>query len=181
MVISAVAKSAPSAQGFVIFGSLKLRCALGKSGRTASKREGDGATPAGRWRLLRVYYRPDRLMRPRTRLPVVALRPSDGWCDAIGDRNYNRPVRLPYPASHERLWRNDGLYDLIVVLDYNIAPRRQMLGSAIFMHVARQGYKPTLGCVALSRPDLLRLLASCGPQTAIDVSLANQRGRRGLR
>ncbi len=181
MLITAAAKSAPSGQGFIIFGSMKLKCALGRGGRSVAKTEGDGATPAGRWQLLRVYYRPDRLLRPKTRLPVVALRQSDGWCDAVGDRNYNRPVRLPYPGSHERLWRNDSLYDLIVVLDYNITSRRQMRGSAIFMHVASPVYKPTLGCVALARHHLLRLIASCNSQTEIDVGLVNQRGRRGLR
>ena len=139
-------------------GGLRFPCALGRSGRRPDKREGDGATPAGSFALRQVFYRPDRLLRPRTRLPVAALRPNDGWCDDLDDRNYNRLVRHPYPASAERLWRDDHLYDLIVVLGYNEAPRVRGRGSAIFVHVAGPGFKPTGGCVALTRPHLLRLI-----------------------
>lgn len=155
--------------GVVALGALLLPCALGRSGRSPRKREGDGATPAGRYRLLRVLYRPDRVRRPRTRLPVAAIRPADGWCDAPVDRNYNRPVRLPYPASSETLWRPDQLYDLVVVLDHNARPRVRGAGSAIFMHVARPGYLPTEGCIALDRRHLLRLLERAGPGTSIGI------------
>lgn len=144
--------------------------ALGRSGRRVTKREGDGATPVGRWRLLRVLYRPDRVPRPRTGLPVRPITPADGWCDAPGDRNYNRPVRLPYPASAERLWRDDRLYDLVVVLDHNQRPRVQGAGSAIFMHVARPGLQPTEGCIALERTHLLRLLARLSPGAILQVT-----------
>lgn len=144
--------------------------ALGRSGRRATKREGDGATPVGRWRLLRVLYRPDRVPRPRTGLPVRPITPADGWCDAPGDRNYNRPVRLPYPANAERLWRDDHLYDLVVVLDHNQRPRFQGAGSAIFMHVARPGLQPTEGCIALERAHLLRLLARLRRGAVIHVT-----------
>jgi L,D-peptidoglycan transpeptidase YkuD (ErfK/YbiS/YcfS/YnhG family) len=139
----------------VKLGGLVFPCALGRSGRRARKREGDGATPVGCWRLLTVLYRPDRGRRPVTGLPVRRLAPADGWCDAPADRNYNRPVRHPYPASAERLWRADGLYDLIVVLSHNARPRVRGAGSAVFMHVARPGYAPTEGCIAL-RPEHLR-------------------------
>lgn len=87
---------------------------------------------------------------------------SDGWCDAPSDRNYNRPVQLPYPASTERMWRDDGLYDVVGILDHNARPRMRGRGSAIFLHVARDGYRPTEGCVALSRRDLMRVLAIVG-------------------
>jgi L,D-peptidoglycan transpeptidase YkuD (ErfK/YbiS/YcfS/YnhG family) len=139
-------------------GGLQCPCALGRAGCRARKREGDGATPVGRWPMLRVLYRPDRVPRPRTKLPARPIRESDGWCDAPADRNYNRPVRLPYPASAEAMWRHDGLYDLVVVLDYNVRPRLRGRGSAIFMHVAKPGYAPTEGCIALARPHLLRIL-----------------------
>ena len=95
-----------------------------------------------------------------------AIRPRDGWCDAPADRNYNRPVRHPYPASAERLWRADGLYDVVVVLGYNDRPRVRGRGSAIFMHVARPGYAPTEGCIALARPHLLRVLDAAGSARA---------------
>ncbi|MBC8050752.1 MAG: L,D-transpeptidase family protein [Chitinophagales bacterium] len=181
MQIPLSTRSPRASSGFVMFGPLRLKCALGRTGVSVAKFEGDGATPTGRFRLLRVYYRPDRLSRPKTQIPIFALRSTDGWCDATDDRNYNRHVRLPYPASHERLWRTDSLYDIIVVMDYNITSRRQMRGSAIFIHVVRAGYKPTLGCVALSRPDLLRLIACCNSNTEIQIGGSPQRGRRGLR
>ena len=133
------------------------------------KREGDGATPMGCWRLVQVLYRPDRVRRPRTALPVRPLRPSEGWCDAAGDRNYNRPVRHPYPASAEELWRKDGLYDVVIVLDHNQHPRVQGLGSAVFVHVAGPGFAPTAGCIALARHDLLRLLTRVGPHAFVRV------------
>ena len=135
-------------------------CALGRTGRRALKREGDGATPRGNFRLEWVYYRPDRCPRPRTGLAVRTIAPDAGWCDAPADRNYNRPICHPYPASAENMWRSDGLYDVVVVLDCNRRPRIRSCGSAIFMHVARPGLTPTEGCIALRRPDLLRLLAT---------------------
>jgi L,D-peptidoglycan transpeptidase YkuD (ErfK/YbiS/YcfS/YnhG family) len=150
-------------------GPLAFACALGRAGCLARKREGDGATPVGQWQLRRVLYRADRTPRPRTALPVRAIRRDDGWCDAGTDRNYNRPVRHPYPASAERLWRIDQLYDVIVLLGYNDAPRRRGRGSAIFMHVARPGLEPTEGCIALARPHLLRLIERVGPQTSVAV------------
>jgi L,D-peptidoglycan transpeptidase YkuD (ErfK/YbiS/YcfS/YnhG family) len=156
-------------KGTLALGPMRFQCALGRSGRRANKREGDGATPCGRFRLVRVLYRSDRRPRPRTGLPVSAIGPDDGWCDAAGDRNYNRPVRLPYPASAERMWREDGLYDLVVVLDHNTRPRMRGAGSAIFLHVARTGFRPTEGCVALSERTLERLLFHLGPRATIGI------------
>jgi L,D-peptidoglycan transpeptidase YkuD (ErfK/YbiS/YcfS/YnhG family) len=160
----------PGAQRAILTcGGLRFPCALGRSGRRADKREGDGATPIGRFALRQVFYRPDRLMRPRTGLPIDALHPSDGWCDDPDDRNYNRFVSHPYPAVAEHLWREDHLYDLIVVLGYNEAPRVRGRGSAIFMHVASPGIKPTAGCVALTRPHLLRLIARLSSGATIKI------------
>jgi L,D-peptidoglycan transpeptidase YkuD (ErfK/YbiS/YcfS/YnhG family) len=115
----------------------------------------------------RIYYRPDRVSRPRAYCPVLASRPTDGWCDAVGDRNYNRWVKHPYPASAERLWREDDLYDVVIVLSFNEVPRIQGLGSAIFIHCARPGYPPTAGCIALARAQLLRLLERLPPRARI--------------
>jgi L,D-peptidoglycan transpeptidase YkuD (ErfK/YbiS/YcfS/YnhG family) len=161
--------SASSPRGWLRLGGLKFPCALGRTGCRARKREGDGATPVGRWRIRAVLYRPDRVRRPRTLLPVLPIRPYDGWCDAPADRNYNRPVRHPYPASAERLWRADALYDVVVVLSCNDRPRVRGRCSAIFMHVARPGYAPTEGCIALARPHLLRLLERLGPRSEVAV------------
>ena len=146
-----------------------FRCALGATGITTAKREGDNATPAGVFPLRRVLYRPDRLDAPDSGLPVAPLRPEDGWCDAPEDPRYNRPVELPYGARHEKLWREDHVYDVIVVLGHNDDPVVPGLGSAVFMHVARPGYVATEGCVALELKDLKSILAACGPGDAIVI------------
>ena len=160
---------AQSTVGRLSFGNLKLRCALGRGGISSRKREGDGATPRGTFQLEGALWRSDALRRPRTAISLRKTRPDDGWCDAANDRNYNCPVKHPYPASAERLWRQDRLYDVIVVLDYNRRPRVRAKGSAIFMHVAEHGLKPTEGCVALARHDLLKLLARVNRKTRITI------------
>ncbi len=141
------------------FGERTWRCAVGRGGLVEDKREGDGATPIGCWPLRRLLYRPDRGARPVTALPLRAMAPEDGWCDDPADPNYNQPLCLPYASGHERLWRADSLYDLVVVLGYNDDPPRAGKGSAIFLHVARDDYGPTEGCVALAKDDLIDLLA----------------------
>ncbi len=151
------------------FGENRWRCALGRAGVTADKREGDGATPAGCWPLKRVLYRPDRLSAPVTAFPVAALSPDDGWCDDPDDARYNQPVRLPYAARHEVLWRDDGIYDVIVVLAHNDDPPVPGSGSAIFLHVARDDYGPTEGCVALALPELRAVLREAGPGSRVCV------------
>lgn len=162
----------------LIAGTRTFRCALGPAGIVAEKREGDGATPAGRFPLRRVLYRADRMAAPETGLPVSALRPEDSWCDAPDDPNYNRPVTLPYPASHERLWRDDAVYDIIVILGHNDDPPVPGRGSAIFLHVARPGYTDTEGCVALTLEDLKTVLAGCGPGDHLAVH-ADESGDAG--
>jgi L,D-peptidoglycan transpeptidase YkuD (ErfK/YbiS/YcfS/YnhG family) len=149
----------------------KVRCALGKGGVVAAshKREGDGATPLGDWPLRRLLYRPDRGPAPKTALAASPIAPEDGWCDAPGDAAYNRPVSHPYPASAERMWRDDPLYDLVVVLGHNDDPVVAGAGSAIFLHVAKPGYAPTEGCVALSREDLEALLRIAAPGDVLRV------------
>ena len=148
------------------------RCALGKGGviAAADKREGDGKSPLGAWTIRRVLYRPDKGERPKTQLPTRALERDDGWCDAPGDPAYNRAVKLPHPASAEHMWREDDVYDLVCILAHNDDPPVPGLGSAIFLHLARPGYAPTEGCVALSREDMLELLslAKLGDAVAIE-------------
>ncbi|MGU3494523.1 L,D-transpeptidase [Xanthobacteraceae bacterium A53D] len=144
--------------------------ALGRSGIAFDKREGDGRTPAGIWHPVRVLYRADRVARPVTRLPVTAIRADDGWCDDPKDRRYNRPVALPFPASHERLWRDDRLYDLLLVIDHNTRPRVPGRGSAVFIHLARPGYGPTEGCVAMTPLNMRNLLTHLGRATRIIIA-----------
>ena len=143
--------------------------ALGRGGIRANKREGDGGTPRGTFRLKRLWWRADRMARPRTLLPVRPIRPDDGWCEDPGDRHYNQPVRVPEGSPADRLWRADRLYDLIIELDHNTRPRIAGRGSAVFVHIARPGFAPTAGCIALTPPALRRLLARTGPRTRIVI------------
>ncbi len=146
-------------------------CALGPAGVVAHKREGDGATPVGGFALRRVLYRPDRGEAPATVLAIAATRPDDGWCDDPADAAYNTQVRLPCAASHERLWRDDDIYDIVVILGHNDAPVRPGMGSAIFLHLAREDFSPTQGCVAVRREVLAKILAECNAETMLRVSL----------
>lgn len=159
--------------GILRAGGLSIPVALGRSGIAADKREGDGRTPAGRWRILALLYRPDHGPRPVSRLPARTIRPDDGWCDDRADRRYNRAVTLPIggprKVSHETMWRDDTLYDLVLVIDHNQRPRIAGRGSAVFIHLARPGFKPTEGCVALRRADMKRLLARLRPGAVIDI------------
>lgn len=157
-------------QGLLAVGGRVLRCALGKGGIRSIKREGDGATPLGPRRLLSAFVRRDRSRRLVSALALEPIRREDGWCDAPGDRNYNRLVRLPYAASHERMRREDHLYDVVIVLDANIRPRRRGMGSAIFFHLARPGYTPTEGCVAIHPRDMKWLLPYLSPRTVMTVT-----------
>ena len=146
-----------------------LTCALGRSGIIADKWEGDGGTPIGHFPLRHVFYRPDREPCPNTQLPLTPLNPNMGWCDDPAHPDYNHLVTLPHPASCETLWREDEIYNLIVVLGHNDDPVIPQRGSAIFLHLARPDFSPTQGCVALSRADLLSLLndAKLGDEMAI--------------
>lgn len=158
-------------QGTVHFAAnhLPLACALGPTGKSFFKMEGDGRSPKGVWHPKKVFYRPDRTKRPRTRLPIHPIKSQDGWCDASNDRNYNRAVTMPYPASAENLWREDELYNLIIVLDHNSCPRIKNRGSAIFMHVAKKDYPATGGCIAINQDELHRLLPSLTRHTRIII------------
>jgi L,D-peptidoglycan transpeptidase YkuD (ErfK/YbiS/YcfS/YnhG family) len=156
-------------EGRLILPGAVRRAALGRGGIKALKREGDGGTPLGRFAIRQALYRADRGPRPRTRLPIHAIRKQDGWCDDPADRNYNRPIKLPSRRSAEGLMRADPVYDLVLVLGFNDRPRVKGRGSAIFVHLARPGYTPTEGCIALSRRDLLALLEYAGPETTIDI------------
>jgi L,D-peptidoglycan transpeptidase YkuD (ErfK/YbiS/YcfS/YnhG family) len=165
----AIRATAPAA-GRLVWAGREVVCTLGHGGIRADKREGDGATPAGLFTLRRVLWRADRLADPPvTRLPCAPILPTDGWCDWPEDPLYNRPVTLPYPARHERMWRDDALYDIVVIIGHNDDPVVPGAGSAVFMHLARTDGGPTEGCVGLPRGDLLALLAACGPGDALRI------------
>jgi len=143
-----------------LFAGVTYRAALGRGGVRADKQEGDGATPAAVMPLRRIFYRADRVAKPRSLLPAEPTARTDGWCDDSGHRAYNTRVTLPFEARHETLWRDDPLYDICAVLGWNDAPVVRGRGSAIFLHVARPDYAPTEGCVALALGDVLEVLAA---------------------
>ena len=157
--------------GWAEFHGRRYRCAVGRSGLAADKKEGDGATPVGCFALRRLYYRPDRLDRPPTVLETVALQPDDGWSDDPDKPDYNTLVKLPHGGSHEKMWREDNLYDLVVAIGHNDDPPEPGKGSAVFIHVARPDYSATDACVAFSLDDLLEMLSECGRETRICVQI----------
>jgi L,D-peptidoglycan transpeptidase YkuD (ErfK/YbiS/YcfS/YnhG family) len=157
------------ARGWLTFGSRHEPAALGRSGVRSNKREGDGATPRGRFRPVRVWWRADRAPRPQTLLQVRRIGPTDAWCEDPADRRYNRPIAVAPTGGGDRLWRDDYLYDLLIELDHNTRPRIKGRGSAIFVHAARPRLQPTAGCVALATPALRRLIARIGPKTQIII------------
>ncbi len=157
------------ARGRLFAGGLCIPCALGPAGIVRRKREGDGATPAGRFRLLWAFYRPDRQRRAAGGAPMRALRRDAGWCEDARSPNYNRPVRLPFALACDSMWRDDNLYDLAFVLDYNFSQRRKGAGSAIFFHIARPGLTPTAGCVAIRAADMRRLAPLLSPNAMMII------------
>ncbi|MFT3673801.1 L,D-transpeptidase family protein [Aestuariivirga sp.] len=150
-------------------GEMRWRCSVGRSGvvSAAEKREGDGASPEGCWPLRKVYYRADRVAPPSPHFSCIPIERHDGWCDDAAHPLYNQQVRLPFAASHEELWRDDHVYDVIGVLGYNDDPVAPGKGSAIFLHIAKPDYGPTAGCAALALGDLLQLLAHARPGTSL--------------
>jgi L,D-peptidoglycan transpeptidase YkuD (ErfK/YbiS/YcfS/YnhG family) len=156
------------------FAGKSYPCIVGRGGVGFKGGEGDGITPVGRYPLRLLRYRPDLLSKPQTHLPVQPIIPQDGWCNDPTHNEYNRPVRLPFSASYEALWRLDTLYNIIVDLGFNDNPPMPGLGSAIFMHVKNPASFPTEGCIALSQPDLLDVLQNCSTNTFIHIKAQPQ-------
>jgi len=156
-------------QGLLRAGPLIVPVALGRGGIKADKREGDGATPRGRFRPRRLWWRADRLRQPRTLLPTRRITQTAAWSEDPSDSNYNCLVSRSASEPGDRLWRSDALYDVFIELDHNVRPRVAGRGSAVFIHVARPGFAPTAGCVALRLQDLVRLSQRIGPKTRITI------------
>jgi L,D-peptidoglycan transpeptidase YkuD (ErfK/YbiS/YcfS/YnhG family) len=168
-IIHVRARAGQRSRGVLLAGPVALPVALGRGGIKANKREGDGATPRGTFRLKRLWWRAGRHPRPATLLPVKRIMPDDGWCEDPADRHYNQRIKVPPQSKADRLTRQDNLYDFIVELDHNTRPRIAGRGSAVFIHVARPHLAPTAGCVALDIKTMRRLLAHLGPRTRIVV------------
>ncbi len=155
--------------GLLKYNDIAINCCLGRSGLTSTKQEGDGATPIGTFKLLYGFYRRDRIQKPTSLLPFSSIKPNDGWCDSPDDPNYNALVKLPFSPSHEIMTREDRLYDVCIVLDYNINPPVSGLGSAIFFHQTSPELKPTEGCVAIDPEDMQALLPLLSSETEMII------------
>ena len=160
--------NACSSRGFLVIGATHFPCRLGKTGRRNIKREGDGASPIGYYKLEQLYFRPDKMLRPRSLLKTKLLTKSDGWCDSVQSFAYNRHVKLPIEAGHEKLWRSDSAYDIVITTSHNQRPRVRGAGSAIFLHLTNHA-NGTEGCVALSMRDLRIVLSRCSRNTRLVI------------
>jgi L,D-peptidoglycan transpeptidase YkuD (ErfK/YbiS/YcfS/YnhG family) len=156
-------------RGWLTIDGRTVPVALGRGGIKAAKREGDGGTPRGSFRPRQLWWRADRHPRPRTALPVRAIRAEDAWCEDPRSRHYNQPIRLRRGQDGDRLRRDDHLYDFIIEIDHNAAPRIPGRGSAVFLHLARPDFSPTAGCISMTKSAMLRLLNRIGPQTRIVI------------
>ncbi len=169
LTIAVASLSASATCGWLILPGSNMKCALGRHGIRPCKREGDGATPTGSFEIRRLLYRPDKLPPPVTLLPATPLAPDLGWCDDPASSRYNQLVHLPFRKSHEKMWRSDDLYDIVIELGFNDRPVVRGRGSAVFMHIASAGYAPTEGCIAVSMGGMRRLVAQLKPGDRVRI------------
>ena len=156
--------------GYLKYKNLKFRCALGKGGVKKKIIEGDNITPRGTFKIIKIYYRPDKIKKIKTLIKKIKIKKNMGWCDDPNSDFYNKQIKLPTKLSHEKLYRNDNLYDLIAVLNYNTNPIIKSKGSAIFIHIAKNSYKKTKGCIALKKKHLVKLISQIKINTKIKIN-----------
>ncbi len=157
-------------KGYLEYKNFKSHCALGKAGIGKKKIEGDNVTPKGNFRIVKVYYRKDRIKKIHTKFKLIKIKKNMGWCSDPNSKNYNQQIKLPTRFKHEKLYRKDSLYDIILFINYNINPIVKNKGSAIFIHIAKKNYKPTAGCIALKKEDLIKLLGLIKKNTKIYIN-----------
>ena len=155
--------------GFIQHKNFKFRCSLGSGGVHQKKREGDNITPVGIFKITKIYFRSDRIKNFTTPIKKIQIKKNMGWCDDSSTKLYNKQIKLPSRFGHEKLYRKDNLYDLVLVLDYNTNPIIKNKGSAIFIHVAKKNFSNTAGCIGLAKEDLLILLANIKKKTKIKI------------
>ena len=156
--------------GYLQYKNLKFRCALGKAGIKKKEKEGDNVTPKGIFKITSMYYRPDRIKNITTAVKKIKIKKNIGWCDDPDSHFYNQQISLPNKFGHEKLYRNDHLYDLILVINYNTNPIIKNKGSAIFIHIAKKNYKKTKGCIALKKKHLIELISKIKKNTKIKIN-----------
>ena len=156
--------------GLIKYKNFKFRCALGKAGMGEKKREGDNVTPTGTFKIVKIYYRSDRIKKISSKFRAIEITKNMGWCDDPNSKNYNQLINLPSKYGHEKLFKKNNIYDIIVVLNYNMKPVVKNKGSAIFIHVAKKNYQPTQGCIALKKNDLLKILSKINKNIKIKIN-----------
>ena len=156
--------------GYLKYKNFKFRCSLGKGGVKKKIKEGDNITPKGIYKITKVYYRADRIKKIKIPIQIIQIKKNMGWCDDSESKYYNKQIKLPTNYTHEKLYRNDNLYDLIAVLNYNSNPVKKNKGSAIFIHIAQSSYKKTKGCIALNKMDLIQLISQIKKNTKIKIN-----------
>ena len=156
--------------GYLKYKDLKCKCTLGKSGIGNKKTEGDNITPRGVFNIVKIYYRKDRIKSLFSKFKLIEVTKKMGWCDDPKSKKYNQPIKLPAKFNHEILYRRDNIYDLILVLNYNMKPVIKNKGSAIFIHVAKKNYKKTSGCIALKKADLIYLVKEIEKKTKVNIN-----------
>jgi L,D-peptidoglycan transpeptidase YkuD (ErfK/YbiS/YcfS/YnhG family) len=156
--------------GYLKYKDLKFKCALGKAGIGKKKREGDNITPTGTFKIVKIYYRSDRVKKIASKFRQIEITKNMGWCDDPNSKNYNQLINLPSKYNHEKLFKKNNIYDLIIVLNYNMKPVIKNKGSAIFIHVAKKKYQPTQGCIALKKNNLLKLLSKISKNIKIKIN-----------
>jgi L,D-peptidoglycan transpeptidase YkuD (ErfK/YbiS/YcfS/YnhG family) len=155
--------------GYLNYKNFKFRCALGKNGIKKKVKEGDFITPKGKYKLIKIYYRPDRIKKINSPLKKIKIKKNMGWCDDVNSKHYNKQIKINDKISHEKLYRKDSLYDILIVLNYNLNPITRGKGSAIFLHVAKKNYSKTQGCIALKKNELLNLVSKIKKNTQIKI------------
>ena len=154
---------------FLYFDKYRIKCAIGKRGITSNKREGDGKTPRGKFKLKSIFYRKDRIKKVKSPLKKIIIKKNMGWCDDSNSKYYNKRIKFPFKLSAEKLWLKENIYDLIIVINYNLRPIIKNKGSAIFLHIAKRNYKPTKGCIALKEKDFRILLKLIKKNTNLSI------------
>jgi L,D-peptidoglycan transpeptidase YkuD (ErfK/YbiS/YcfS/YnhG family) len=155
--------------GYLKYQDLKFKCALGKHGINKKKKEGDKITPKGTYKIVNIYYRKDRIKKISSKLKLIKIKKNMGWCDDPNNKNYNQLIKIPSKYSYERLFRKENIYDLIIVINYNMKPVIKNKGSAIFIHIAKKRFQPTKGCIAISKKNLLYLIRNISKNTKIKI------------
>ena len=154
---------------YLTYRQYKVKCAVGKRGIGLKKKEGDLITPIGEFRIKYILYRKDRVKKIKSKFKMIIIKKNMGWCDDPASKNYNRIVNLPFSTSYERLFRKENIYDIILVLNYNMNPIKKNKGSAIFIHIAKKNYKKTEGCIAIKKIELLKIIKEIKINTKVKI------------